>query len=113
MSEQSRNKGRMAIYAMAGFYLLYLAKDMFQAILTSSGNEKILMIVFTVLFVIAGAGLMIFGIFNGYRLMKNPVTDQAQEDAEEENTDLLETEAKADEIEMPEAEAAEKEEKEI
>ena len=42
-----KKNARLAIYAMAGFYLLTLAYQMFRAISTSHGNEQLVMIVAT------------------------------------------------------------------
>ena len=53
-----KKNARLAIYAMAGFYLLTLAYQMFRAISTSHGNEQLVMIVATILFLI--------GIFTPY-----------------------------------------------
>ena len=47
-----KKNARLAIYAMAGFYLLTLAYQMFRAISTSHGNEQLVMIVATILFLI-------------------------------------------------------------
>lgn len=65
-----KKNARTVIYAMAGVYLLVLAKDMFYAISTSTGTEHIVMIVFTVLFAAAGTGLVFFGILAVWRQMK-------------------------------------------
>ena len=43
-----KKNARLAIYAMAGFYLLTLAYQMFRAISTSHGNEQLIMIVATI-----------------------------------------------------------------
>lgn len=56
--------------AMAGFYLLTLAYQMFRAISTSHGNEQLVMIVATILFLIVGVGLIGFGTINVYKNMK-------------------------------------------
>ena len=53
-----KKNARLAIYAMAGFYLLTLAYQMFRAISTSHGNEQLVMIVATILFLIVGVGLI-------------------------------------------------------
>ncbi len=82
LSDEARNKGRMAIYAMAGFYLLYLAYSMFQEIPHSSGNEKILMVVFTIFFVLIGGGMMVMGLYQGYKMSKK--TSDAIKKMEEE-----------------------------
>ena len=55
-----KKNARLAIYAMAGFYLLTLAYQMFRAISTSHGNEQLVMIVATILFLIVGVGLIGF-----------------------------------------------------
>lgn len=63
--------------AMAGFYLLTLAYQMFRAISTSHGNEQLVMIVATILFLIVGVGLIGFGTINVYKNMKkNQSTDK-------------------------------------
>ena len=43
MNDRAKYKGRMAIYAMAGVYLLAQAYYMYKDIPTSSGTDKILM----------------------------------------------------------------------
>lgn len=65
-----KKNARLAIYAMAGFYLLTLAYQMFRAISTSHGNEQLVMIVATILFLIVGVGLIGFGLIAGYRNIK-------------------------------------------
>ena len=65
-----KKNARLAIYAMAGFYLLTLAYQMFRAISTSHGNEQMIMIVATILFLIVGVGLIGFGLIVGYRNIK-------------------------------------------
>ena len=68
-----KKNARLAIYAMAGFYLLTL----FRAISTSHGNEQLVMIVATILFLIVGVGLIGFGTINVYKNMKkNQSTDK-------------------------------------
>lgn len=69
-NDRWKKNARTVLYAMAGFYLLTLAYNMFQAISSSKGNEQLIMIVFTILFTIIGLGMMIFGIASGYRQMK-------------------------------------------
>ena len=50
MNDRAKYKGRMAIYAMAGVYLLAQAYYMYKDIPTSSGTDKILMSIFMVVF---------------------------------------------------------------
>ena len=61
-----KKNARLAIYAMAGFYLLTLAYQMFRAISTSHGNEQLVMIVATILFLIVGVGLI--GVWTDRRI---------------------------------------------
>jgi hypothetical protein len=65
-----KNNARVAIYAMAGVYLLSLSYHMFKAISSTNGNEQLLMIVFTILFTIIGLGMVFFGIISGYKNRK-------------------------------------------
>lgn len=96
MSDYARNRGRMAIYAMAGVYLLFMAYNMFKSIPTSSGNEKILLIVFMVLFTIIGGAMVIMGMYMGYKMTKDgpaPAADEEDSDGQAEiaETDMAET----------------------
>lgn len=69
-NEKWRENGRLAIYVMAGFYLLTLVGNMMKAIPNSTGTSKIIMIVFSVLFAIIGVGMMAFGMYRTYRNAK-------------------------------------------
>lgn len=64
-----KDKARMAIYAMAGVYLLILAYQMFGN-LDTAGDERMIMIVFIIIFVIVGGGMTILGIVSSYRNVK-------------------------------------------
>ncbi|MGN0244264.1 MAG: hypothetical protein ACI4CT_09420 [Lachnospiraceae bacterium] len=57
-----KNNVRRAIYMLAGVYLLFLAKNMVPEIANTSGTEHILMIVFSVFFLVIGVALVIYGI---------------------------------------------------
>lgn len=70
-----KKNARLAIYAMAGFYLLTLAYQMFRAISTSHGNEQLVMIVATILFLIVGVGLIA-----GYRNIKADRADHREDE---------------------------------
>ena len=50
MNDRAKYKGRMAIYAMAGVYLLAQAYYMYKDIPTSSGTDKTLMSIFCLLY---------------------------------------------------------------
>lgn len=81
LSDAARNKGRMAIYAMAGVYILFMAYEIFDNLPYTSGNEKILMIVFLILFVIIGGGMVFMGLYKGYQMSKE--TSEAMRRIEE------------------------------
>lgn len=61
-----REKGRAAIYGLAGFYVWYLAYQMFGARNDGGGNNYVLMLVFSLLFVLAGGAML----FLAYRMIR-------------------------------------------
>ena len=65
-----KNKARPAIYAMAGFYLVYLSYSMFKEISKTSGTEQMTMVIFSILFAVIGAGEILFGLLAGYKNSK-------------------------------------------
>ena len=85
MNDRAKYKGRMAIYAMAGVYLLAQAYYMYKDIPTSSGTDKILMSIFMVVFAVIGAGMVIMGVTKSYKAIKedyNAVPEEEKKDAE-------------------------------
>lgn len=70
MNDRSKTKGRMAIYAMAGVYLLYQAYMIFKGLPRSEGTDKIIMIIAMIAFVIIGAAMVIGGVCKSSQLMK-------------------------------------------
>ena len=62
----NRDKARVAVYAMGGFYLLYLAWQMYGE-LSTAGSEKPLMIGFMIFFTIIGAGLAGWGLYTSWK----------------------------------------------
>lgn len=70
MSDKARNKGRMAIYSMAGIYLLFMAYNLVKELPYTSGNQKILSIVFIIFFGIVGGGMVVLSLIQGYKLSK-------------------------------------------
>ena len=62
----NRDKARVAVYAMGGFYLLYLAWQMYGE-LSTAGSEKPLMIGFMIFFTIIGAGLAGWGLYSSWK----------------------------------------------
>ena len=70
-----RDKTRTVLYTVAGLYLVYLAYGLSQDLGTVAGGEKLLIGAFMVTFVVAGVGLVIWGVRKGMA--------QAQEAGEE------------------------------
>lgn len=91
-----KNNARLAIYAMAGFYLLMLAYQLYELLPNVTGSQKIITIVGLVAFVIIGIGMIAFGSIVGYRNAKElrerwqKEAETASEEAGED--ELLETE---------------------
>ncbi|MFI3172538.1 MAG: hypothetical protein R3Y58_09285 [Eubacteriales bacterium] len=66
-----KERARIALYAMAGVYLLILAYNMFHNLGSSvNENERIITIVFIVVFIVAGGAMVSLGIWDGYRNAK-------------------------------------------
>ena len=53
---------RASIYPLAGIYLIYNAWCMYGEISSTSGNQQILMIVFSILYAVIGVALILLGI---------------------------------------------------
>lgn len=79
-----KNRVRMAIYPMAGVYIISQAYHMVKALPTASGNEHTLMIVFSILFAVIGIGLIIFG-FAGVKKNADHMQEQ-QKDLENQSS---------------------------
>lgn len=77
----ARGNARIAIYTLAGFYLLYLVYEMYHE-LSAAGSDKSIMIVFMVLFAIVGGALVINGIRHSWLYAK----EKSQPKEEEEDT---------------------------
>ncbi len=78
----NRDKARIAVYALAGFYLLYLAWQMYGG-LAEAGSDKPLMIGFIIFFVIVGAGLAGWGLYSSWKRLGNPADEKQQPESEE------------------------------
>ena len=97
MNDRAKYKGRMAIYAMAGVYLLAQAYYMYKYIPTSSGTDKTLMSIFMVVFAVIGAGMVIMGVTKSYKAIKedyNAVPEEEKKDAETSEGEEAAVEAK-------------------
>ena len=78
----NRDKARIAVYALGGLYLLYLAWQMFQG-LPTAGSEKTLMIGFMIFFTIIGAGLAGWGLYSGWKTARDRMAAPEPEEASE------------------------------
>lgn len=103
----NRDNARMAVYALGGAYLLYLAWQLYSG-LETAGSEKPLMIVFAVLFALVGSGAVILGLYSGWKQAKKlqeaaepeEVSEQVSSEEvseEEQEADVLETSAEGQE----------------
>lgn len=70
MSDNARNKGRSAIYAMAGFYLIYMAYQIFKNRADSAGGEYVAVMIAAVAFALVGGAMILFGLYNFYKIGK-------------------------------------------
>jgi len=92
MNERAKNRGRMAIYAMAGVYLLFMAYNLSKELPYTSGNQTIFNIVFIIFFGVVGAAMVIMGLVQGYKLSRPSDGDSSQELPEpEEDADAKES----------------------
>lgn len=85
MSDRAREKGRLAIYAMAGVYLLFMAYQIFKYLPSSTDSSFVILVIAMVAFVIIGAGLIIFGLGRSYRLSKEELEERKRLEEEKKN----------------------------
>ena len=110
MNDRAKYKGRMAIYAMAGVYLLAQAYYMYKDIPTSSGTDKTLMSIFMVVFAVIGAGMVIMGVTKSYKAIKedyNAVPEEEKKEEASEGEEAKETAELEDKAEEKEEDASE------
>ena len=79
----NRDNARMAVYGLGGAYLLYLAWQLYSG-LETAGSEKPLMIIFVVVFALAGAGGVAMGLYSAWRQGKMLHEAVPEEPSEEE-----------------------------
>lgn len=83
-----REKGRPAIYGLAALYLLYLAYQMFGARAEHGGSDYMLLMIFCVIFVIVGIGLLAFSVAVFRKQSKQDIqTDKSIEEQTEKETE--------------------------
>ena len=105
-----RDRARMAVYALAGIYLLYLAWEI-RKNLPTAGTEKPLMIVFMVLFAVIGIAAVANGIYSAWKQAKEMSEAAADPTPEEGGTKTASVETVSVENEMLSAEDADTVEK--
>ncbi len=103
-----RDNARMAVYALGGAYLIYLAWELFSG-LDTAGSEKPLMLVFGILFAVIGAAAVAGGLYSGWKRMKDmqqpasgSVPESEKEKDREEDGKAPESEPLAENGETPE-----------
>ncbi len=94
MNQNMKSRGRSVIYAMAGFYLVYMAYQVFKNRADSSGGEYVAVMIGAAAFLVIGAGLIGFGLYMFYKIgkemhgavEKTSLTEEAPEAEETEET---------------------------
>ncbi len=76
----NNDKARAGIYIMAAFYLAYLAFQMFGARNNGDETKYMIMLVFTVLFILVAVGLVVFAIM---MLKKGKASEESSKESEE------------------------------
>lgn len=85
MNDGAREKGRAALYSMAGVYLLYLAYSIFKELTQNPDEGGIFVKIAMVAFVMIGAGMIGFGakmmndIHKRQKNEQNPEPDSSEE----------------------------------
>ena len=70
MNQNMKNRGRSAIYMMAGVYLVYMAYQIFKNRADSAGGEYIAVMLGAAAFLIIGAGMIGLGFYMFYKIGK-------------------------------------------
>lgn len=90
MNNSMRNRGRSAIYPMAGFYLIYMAYQIFTNRSESSGGEFLAIMAGAIAFLLIGGAMIVFGLYlfykNGKELQDAAEKRKLQEEGEHRET---------------------------
>ena len=79
-----RERTRFGLYMLVGAYLIYLAYQMYQN--PDANSQSMVINVFSVLFLVIGIGLLIFGGWLLYQNVKHPQGDDTAKEEQEEST---------------------------
>ena len=82
MSDKAREKGRLAIYGMAGLYILYMAYSIFKGLSDSAGSEQLVLFVAMIAFAVIGVVLIVFSVVRGYKISKAEYDDKKNKENE-------------------------------
>lgn len=83
-----QNKGKAVFYAIAGGYLIYLAYQLFGSRMDDGGKNYMLSLIFSIFFVVAGAGILIYTAIMYQKMLKSEAEngDEPGENAEPEES---------------------------
>lgn len=87
MGDDRREKGRSAIYSLAGIYLIYLAYKIFNEVSQDPGDNGTAIRIAMVAFVVIGVGLIGFSLKMMNNIYKREKAEQQAEDASGESED--------------------------
>ncbi len=90
MSDEARKRGRLAIYSMAGVFILFEAYNLKQALPTAKEDQTAVFI-FMILFTIIGLAMVIGGMVGSYKLIKAGMNTEVSSEEIEEAEVLEET----------------------
>lgn len=81
-----QNKGKAVFYVIAGGYLMYLAYQLFGTRMNDGGKNYMLSLIFSILFVVAGAGIWIYTAIMYQKMLKSEAgkDDEPEERSEPE-----------------------------
>lgn len=86
-----KDKRRLAIYSLAGVYLLFLAVNMFKNRLNSTGSEYTFLIIFIIAFSVIGTGAIGYSFYAMAKQAKEiknpPVVEKCEEEISTSTTD--------------------------
>lgn len=96
MNQNMKNKGRSVIYMMAGFYLVYIAYQVFKNRADSAGGEFAAVMLGAAAFFVIGIGMMGFGFFMFYKTGKRMQESREKQTLAEKLPEAEETEETLD-----------------